>query len=358
MRIALVAPLVAPIRSPQLGGAQVLLADLARGLVDRGHAVTLLAAEGSRVDGVPLQTFPVDTAVTPTDFATGAVAADSAFFAGGEAFLRVFAWLDAHATEFDLVHAHAYDWPAFAFGELCRLPIVHTVHLPAVVPSVTSLLAAIWQGQRRSRYVTVSAGCAATYPAPVAFDAVILNGIRVDETPFGPTGDGSLLFAGRVTPEKGLADAIAVARRLGRTLHVAGDRYDERYAATVLDPHRGEPWLRYHGPLHRAELLALMARASALLLPAQWDEPFGLVAAEAMAAGCPVVAYARGGLPEVVRHGETGCLAPPGDLEALVTATRAAFDLDRAACRRHAETAFDWRRMVWEYEQFYQHVGW
>ncbi|MBI3968124.1 MAG: glycosyltransferase [Chloroflexi bacterium] len=279
---------------------------------------------------------------------------ERSFFAGGEALLRAFGRLADRAGEIDVVHAHAYDWPAFAFAELLPAPVLHTVHLQAIVPSITELLRSIFSGRRHAWYATVSRTCAATYPPPVAFDRVVYNGIRIEDVPFGAQGRGYLLFVGRIAPEKGLADAIEVARRLGRPLQVAGGIYDRDYYDRVLAPHLTTPWLRYHGAVERSRLYELMAGADALLMPVQWDEALGMVTIEAQAAGTPVVAYRRGGLVEVVNDGETGRLAM--DLDGLVNATEEATQLNRAACRENVAARFTLDRMVDEYERLYREL--
>ncbi len=136
MRIALVAPLVTPIAQPYVGGSQALVAELARGLVRRGHTVTLFARQHSFVPGVTIETLHVPEFVQPANFSgpERERPADSGFFAQANLFLRLFLDLQQRQDEFDIVHAHAFDWPAFATSALLSaLPIIHTLHLPAVL---------------------------------------------------------------------------------------------------------------------------------------------------------------------------------------------------------------------------------
>ncbi|HEU5368606.1 MAG TPA: glycosyltransferase, partial [Ktedonobacterales bacterium] len=232
MRIALVAPLISPIAPPFLGGAQALLADLAAGLAARGHQVTLFAASGSSIPnpGVRVRDVGIDSRqLRPAQFHEAASDTagndglpDPSFFHSVDAFRRVFTLLQQELSEYDLIHAHAFDWPAFAFGALLatRRPVVHTLHLPAINPAINALLRDLRAGGNPTRLITVSQACAEGYRPYAEMDAVIPNGIDIDAIPFGPVADadGCVLFAGRLSPEKGVTDAIEIARRAGRHL--------------------------------------------------------------------------------------------------------------------------------------------
>jgi UDP-glucose:tetrahydrobiopterin glucosyltransferase len=380
MRIALLAPLVSPIAPPFLGGAQALLADLAAGLAGHGHTVTLYAAANSEVPGVRIVELdvarydlrpvrlaaesqtpeqPADRADSEDDEADLFTPDDATYFAS-YAFLDAFRLIAQHADEYDLLHAHAYDWPAFTYATLQPLPIVHTLHLPAGDPAILRALATLApsdQPRSRTRLVTVSRACAATYAPHCRIDAVIYNGVPVARIPFAarPATDPYLLFAGRMSPEKGVEDAIAIATRARRRLLLAGGVYDADYFAERIAPQLSvaAPGVEYAGVLSREALWRLMGGAQALLCPIHWDEPFGLVACEAQAAGTPVVGYARGGLREVVADGVTGYLVPPGDLDAATEATAHAAALHRAACREHVARRFSLDAMLGGYETFY-----
>ena len=380
MRIALLAPLVSPIAEPFLGGAQSLLRDLAVGLAARGQDVTLYAARGSdaaALPGVRLIALDVDpTELRPAQFMQSELTPDTltdslggvaqAEVATARAFGAAYTEIAAHAGEHDVLHAHAYDLPAFTLAARQPLPVVHTLHLPAVDTAIRSALGELAPAGSSSassrtapRLITVSQACAATYVDYCRIDAVIYNGIAVDDIPFGaaPTTDPEpyLLYAGRITPEKGVEDALAIAAESGQRLLLVGAIYNTAYFAERVAPHLTERavWL---GPLSRERLWELMAGALAVVCPAQWDEPFGLIACEAQAAGAPVIAYARGGLVEVVAEGETGYLVAPGNRTAAAAAVCSAGTLDRAACRQHVADRFSLTRMIADYEAFYRRM--
>lgn len=377
MRIALVAPLVSPIAPPYLGGAQVILADLARGLAQRGHAVTLYAAEGSVVPGVRIITLGIDSSqLRPARFYRGgqALAAnpadedhipdmlrpDERKMLPSYAFLHVFRALVQQVDEYDLVHAHAFDWPAYAYSGMLPLPVIHTLHLPPVDDNIAKLLGVLAPpngAPTRVWLTTVSQACAAAWSPFCAISAVIYNGVDLASIPFSerPAERPSLLFAGRISPEKGVEDALEIAERANLPLALAGDIYDHRYYEQRIAPRldRLGEQARYLGPVTRDELHRLMGEARAILCPVHWEEPFGLVACEAQAVGTPVIAYRRGGLAEVVADGETGYLVAPDDIAAAVAAVQQVATLDRRACRNRVERFFSLATMLDAYEAFY-----
>ena len=345
---------------------------LAEAFAARGHQVTLFAAAGSNIPDANIvmrdpgidsrHLRPARFHESDTDQHGADGASDPFFFRSVEAFRRAFTLIHQELHDYDVIHAHAFDWPAFAFGALLasQRPVIHTLHLPAVNPSINALLRDLRQVGNQTKLITVSHACAETYRPYAEMDAIIFNGIDIDAIPFGAQADadGCVLFAGRLSPEKGVADAIEIARRAGRHLSLAGGIYDTAYFEQAIQPqlHAHRHDLEYVGLLPRPDLWSLMGHATAVLLPIDWEEPFGLVAAEAMAAGCPVIAYARGALPEVISNGETGFLIPPGDIDAAARAIVAASSLSRQACRQRAQQYFSIARMLDNYEHFYQQV--
>jgi glycosyltransferase involved in cell wall biosynthesis len=357
MRILEVAPFASPIdqRGAQLGGAQVLIADLAGGLAARGHEVTLAAADGSSVSGVTLAPLGVDSAkLRRADLGSrDAPRADEV--EQRAAFARVGSWLSAHAAEIDVAHAHAYDAPAFEELADAARPVVHTIHLPPLDATVVRAARAA----TRATLVTVSrANARAWTAAGVTVSHVVPNGVDLATIPFGSAGADHLLYAGRISPEKGVDAAIDAAEAVGRGLVLVGAAYDESYFARAIAPRvraveRLEPGAPvrgaiYLGPQPRAAVHRLMRDAAATLMPVRWDEPFGLVALESLAAGTPVVAYRRGGLPEIIDI-SCGELVAPDDQEAFAGAIGGAVAKERQACRRRAER-FGLDAMVGAYE--------
>lgn len=360
MRIALVAPLVTPIAQPYIGGAQALVADLAQGLARRQHNVTLFAGAGSSIPGVAIEQITVPASVRPASFSAPSQerAADAGFFAQANLFLELFLQLQQHHAEFDLVHVHAFDWPAFACSTLLHdLPVVHTIHLPAVSPEINQALHVLHRQNHPLTLITVSHACAQSYADYTPFDHIIYNGLDLATIPFSAETppDAPLLFAGRIAPEKGVDAAIEIAERAGRRLLIAGGIYDQDYYAQRIAPRikRAGERVTYLGQLEHAELWQVMGQALGLLFPIAWDEPFGLTAVEAMATGTPVIAFQRGAAQEVIRHGETGFLVAPGDCTHAAMHVNDLVTLSRRQCRAHVEHNFSLVRMLDQYERVF-----
>jgi glycosyltransferase involved in cell wall biosynthesis len=370
MHVALVAPLVSPIRGdgPPLGGVEVFLRDLIPRLVASGVRVSLLAADGSHVEGAEMPRLGIDPErLALANLGARAEAERSDLADQQAAFGKVRAWCTAQAGGLDVVHAHAFDAPAFdLLLDLHDVPIVHTLHLPPIQPGV------VWAARRAAdaggMLVAVSAALARAWQAEgVPIGRVVPNGVDVARIPFGADHRGYLVFAGRVSPEKGPEAAVDAAARAGLPLVLVGNVYDRVYFDAHVRPLVAQrlDWTARDGALprgatyvghrERAEVLGLMAGAAATLMPVHWDEPFGLVAIEAQAAGSPVVGFDRGALREVVRDGQTGLLVR--DASDLPGAIADALRLDRAACRRWVDAQFSLDRMLEQYLAVYREVA-
>ncbi len=360
MRIALVAPLVSAIAQPYLGGAQALLADLAQGLQQRGHQVTLFAKDTSYVPGIHIEPLYVPDSVRPANFSAPIQesTAGTGFFAQANLFLELFLQLQRRSAEFDLVHAHAFDWPTFACSVLVRdIPVFHTLHLPAVAAEINNVLRVLHRQGHPVTLTTVSHACASTYRDYTPIDHVIYNGLDLETIPFSPrhSTEAPLLFAGRIAPEKGVEAAIEIAEQAGRRLLIAGGIYDRRYYEERIVPKLRSAGERvtYLGLLERLALWKIMGQSAGLLFPIEWEEPFGLTAVEAMATGTPVIAFRRGAAEEVIRHGETGFLVEPGECAQAAALVDDLVDIPRARCRAHVETHFALGTMLDGYERAY-----
>ena len=224
----------------------------------------------------------------------------------------------------DAVSQHAFDAPAF---DLARdLPVLHTLHLPPIVPAVVSAASRV----PAARLGTVSRSSAGLWrQAGVETGHLLPNGVADLPVPPEPV-ERVALVAGRISPEKGIDHAIAAARAIGLPVHVAGAHYDPAYEVDLLG-------VEVLGSVPRDELRRLMARAAVTVCAVRWDEPFGMVAAEAQMAGSPVAAYRRGAMSEVIEDGVSGRLVPPDDIASLSVAIAGCLGLDRATVRASAE---------------------
>ena len=327
MRIAVVASPVTPLRPNQVGGAQAVITDLATGLAGRGHHVSLHCAEGSEVRGIELVMVP-----RPSDAAAALVMPGGAPPppAPGVAAALARMFRSIHASGADVVSQHAFDAAAFELSG--DLPVLHTLHLPPIVPAVTAAVGRV----ATSRLATVSQSCRSGWKsAGVEVGMVLRNGV-VDVEPGDERVERVGLVAGRISPEKGVEHAIAASRLAGLRIRVAGESYDPNYHVDLAG-------VDQIGSAVRDDLRRIMATSAVTVCAVRWEEPFGMVAAEAQMAGCPVAAYRRGAMPEVVEEGVSGFLAEPDDVVELGRAIARCLSLDRAGVRASAR-----RRLAFE----------
>jgi glycosyltransferase involved in cell wall biosynthesis len=257
---------------------------------------------------------------------------------------------------YDVIHNHAFDAPAVRLATALRAPVVHTLHLP---PD-KAVAAAVREAARRGRppaVASVSAFQANAWRSIVPVGTILPPYPPTSVIPWSGTAGKGALFAGRLSPEKGAAEAIDIARAAGVPIDVYGDAYDAGYSRKQIDPRRAWPDVTVHDAVPRARLWEAMARAAVVLYPARWDEPFGLAAAEAQACGTPVVAFSRGGLGEVIVDGVTGFLVAPDDARAAAEAVPKAAGISRPACREHAEGQLDIELSLDAHERLYRRVS-
>ena len=351
MRIAIVAPLVTAIREPQLGGSQAIVADLATGLQSRGHEVHVYAASGSEIPGVTVVDSGVDaSSLAGLLYRHGRSPASDAR-AADHAFATVYASI--RRGSYDVVHNHAFDPPAIRLASSLPSPMVHTLHLPPD-PAMAAALAESRGSANPPIIATVSAAAAQAWRAMAWVDVILPDGVPVERIPWSITGGDGVIFAGRFSPEKGAEDAIAIARQAGLRIDLYGEPYDPDYAQAHVLSHSGEAGVAIHGGLIRSELWGRMAEARAVLCPAKWEEPFGMVAAEAQAAGTPVIAYRRGALPDIIIDGQTGFLTPPDDIAGAARALKAVSRITRAECRKHAVVDLSLEASLVAHERLYR----
>ena len=362
MKIAIMAPLVTAIREPQRGGSQAFVSDLARGLTGRGHDVHVYAASGSEIPGVEV----IDTGVDPRSLASTLYRAFGPSGPAGSAgtqrpepataeaaFARAYA--SVRETRYDVIHNHAFDAPAVRLATALQAPVVHTLHLPPDGAVAAALRHAARSGQAPA-VAAVSVFQASAWRRIVRVDAVLPPYVPTHVIPWSRAAGDGAVFAGRLSPEKGAAEAIDIARAAGVPIDVYGDVYDAEYSRDQIGSRRAWPGVAVHEAVPRTSLWAVMARAAVVLFPARWDEPFGMAAAEAQACGTPVVAFRRGALSEVIVDGVTGFLVPTDDIAAAADAVGRTAGISRSACREHAEGHLDLARSLDAHERLYRQV--
>lgn len=325
MRIALLAHVRQPIAQPFEGGMEAHSWHLARGLQARGHDVVLFASGDSD------RRFTIDAVLPehqertfPGEEHTGNPALIAHLDAGYAAACDRIA-----AGGFDVVHNNSLSRLPLAQERTRTVPTVTSLH----VPPYDALRWFVQDSPSPSHRITVTSHVQlhAWFPggAPPGV-SVLHNGIDPAEWPYRARGDGSAVWCGRITPYKGTHLAIDAARRAGVALTLFGSTEDAGYWEGRVRPLLGGA-IRYGGHLDGPSLAAEIGRASVSLFTPCWDEPFGLVAIEAMACGLPVASIDRGAAREVI--GTAGVFAPPGDGAALADAIGQAFAIPRGNAR-------------------------
>jgi glycosyltransferase involved in cell wall biosynthesis len=338
MRIAQVAPLYESVPPRYYGGTERVVSYLTEELVRQGHEVTLFASGDSVTRARLVPVCPRALRLDPT--CVDPLAHHVLLLE------RVFAEI-AHV---DVAHFHV-DYLHFPLSRRHALPHVTTLHgrldLPDLVP--------IYREYREMPVVSISD--AQRRPLEwLNWQATVYHGLPEAAFPSGDRPGGYLAFVGRISPEKGADRAVRIARRAGMPLRIAAkvDAVDREYFRTTVEPLLREPGVEFLGELDERGKRELLRGAYALLFPADWPEPFGLVLIEAMACGTPVVAFGCGAVPEIVDPGVTGFVVG-GEDEALAALPRVA-DLDRRRCRETFETRFSVRRMAAGYLTVYRRL--
>jgi glycosyltransferase involved in cell wall biosynthesis len=321
------------------GGTERIVYELVKELDRRGHEVTTFASGDSEVPGRLIPT--VDEALRPAGYSGDA----SPWF-----YLTIHEVLD-RAGEFDIIHSHL-EWATFLLARVSPIPVVSTFHGRLDLPWAAATFARPTAG-----LVAISANQASTHP-DVEWAGIVHNGLTLDDSPFDRRRGEALCFVGRVAPEKGIVDAIEIAKATDRPLRIAaksGPTATEKdYFEAVFMPalEAAGPSVEFLGELEQADRDLLFAESYAALMPGSWPEPFGLVAIEALACGTPVIARRVGALPEIIRDGVDGFFGD--DAEQMAYQIARVETLDRAEIRSSVIDRFSAGRMTDGYEEIYR----
>lgn len=342
MKIAQISSIYLSIPPKTHGGTERIVFDLCQHLTRRGHQVELFASGDSKVDCLLQSVLPVASEDDP----------HSTFYLEKEFETRNTHNLYRQADRFDIVHAH---WPTVApyFSSFAKTPTLITYayiekdlheyyrdHFPRCFPVCISRAQARMLGDE-------------SLP-------VIYNGIELEGIPFNNEPEDFFIAVGRMTPGKGIAEAIRIAKKANTRLLIVGQitahlPWSEQYFLKEIQPHIDGDRVRHIERLPHDQLMQIVGRAKGFLFPPQWEEPFGLAVAEAMAAGTPVLTYPRGSMPELVKHGESGYLSRTED--EMVEAIHRIENLDRRRCREWVQENFSVEQMVDGYERLYRRIA-
>jgi glycosyltransferase involved in cell wall biosynthesis len=336
MRIAQVAPLYESVPPRYYGGTERVVSWLTEKLVSLGHDVTLFASADSVTNARLVASCDKALRLDPScidPVAHHVLMMEEVF---------------AQAGEFDLIHFHV-DYLHFSRSRRERTPCLTTLHGRLDIPDLVPLY------REFHELPLVSISDAQRKPLDwVNWVGTVHHGMPVSALPFHKGQGSYLAFLGRVSPEKGLDNAIEIAIRSGMRLRVAAkiDKADREYFERKIEPLLGHPLVEFIGEIGNSEKGEFLGNAAALLFPIDWPEPFGLVMIESMACGTPVIAYSRGSVPEIVRNGVSGYVV--NDVGEAAAAVKQLSKIDRRQCRRYFELNFSDDRMAEQYVNIYR----
>ena len=363
LRIAQIVPIWGVYDPESSTGINLVARELTRGLINHGHKVTIIAPRGSFKDeGTELiETIEPLTLRKLSLFDEEALA--YSLIHGSMAV--------SYASSFDVIHNHM-EHLFMPFVSLIKTPVVTTIHGVNFPASAR----AIFTYYNNHSYVSISRKSKEVLPF-INFCETVHNGIQINDYKLSDTGGKKLVFLGRLVPEKGAHTAIEVARISKLPLVIAGqkeagaeDYFEKLQKQAVSADVTFVQWLDFH------EKIKLLQEALALLFPINWEEPFGLVMTESMACGTPVLAFAKGSIPEIVKDGETGFIVDSSEedkrgdfiikrtgIDGLTEAVERIYAMSpeeyqkmRLACRKHVEDNFTIEKMVDGYEKVYEKV--
>jgi glycosyltransferase involved in cell wall biosynthesis len=338
MRIAQIAPLYESVPPRLYGGTERVVSWLTEELVREGHDVTLFASGDSVTTARLVPVSPRALRLDPQ--------CEDALAHHVLMMEQVF----AESTSFDLIHSHV-DYIHFPLARRTETPCLTTVHGRLDIPD----LVPVYQTFREQPLVSISN----SQRKPLLWanwEATVLHGMPRHSLRFSEGKGGYLAFLGRVSPEKGLDEAIKIASCSGMKLKVAAkiDPADRPYYEKEIKPLLDSQFVEFVGEIGNDEKNQFLGNAAALLFPINWPEPFGLVMIEALACGTPVIAYPSGSVPEIIEDGTVGFVVK--DVDAAVDAVHCLSEIDRRSCRKHFERHFTAERMARDYLTIYQRL--
>lgn len=349
MKIAIVSPIMIPVPPVKYGGIQLIVDELARSLADRGHQVTVFCSGESAIEGENI--VRVETSPYPTfDHAD-----ENRMWE--EKQIRA---VIERQHEFDIIHLN-YE-PAVLNFEIeernvnlldrFSVPVVLTFHNSTNVPKhIQYYKNNVFSSQIHCVFISEN------HRSPLSFisnSKVIYNGVNVDKFPFAAEKENYLLFLGRITPSKGILEAISVSEKTKIPLIIAAniDSSDKEFYEKEVKPCIDGKLIRYVGEADFSQKVEYLKKASCLLFPILWDEPFGLVMVESLACGTPVIAFKRGSVPEIIQDGINGFIVENTD--EMADAIGKIKTISAVECRKSVEQKFSVERMVDEYENLFK----
>jgi len=338
MKIAQIAPLAERVPPKKYGGTERMVHALTEELVKRGHQVTLFASGDSITSAQLVSVYPIGLREARVRDLYGT---------------NIYTMLNIgvayeNQRKFDIIHDHTGTL-GLPVANIAKTPSVFTLHGPITIEHKK-----IFQALNKPHLITISKIQGAHAPNLNILDTVY-NGLEMDDYPFSALPKNFLLYVGRLSPEKGVHYAIQAAMYLNMPLILAAklESADQEYFNSFIAPYLSSH-IRWIGEVNEQKRNTLMSQALCFLHPVSWPEPFGLTMIEAMACGCPVVAFNKGSIPEIIRHGKTGYVV--NTIDEMIDAILNIKNISRQYCRWYALRNFNAKIMTERYEMAYKKV--
>jgi len=340
LKIAQIAPLWFPIPPEKYGGTERIISFLTEELVKRGHDVTLFAPGDSKTKAklVPfVKKGVISSGIAWQDYWWNLINHSIAF---------------ERAKEFDIIHSHWIIMGA-CFQRFVKTPVVHTMHN---IPDKTHLRWEVLNYYKNDlNPVFISESEKNNSPVKFKNSWVVYNGIDLKPFNFNPKPKNHFIWIARICQAKGTKEAIQIAKKAGVKLLLAGQLqpHHQEYFEKEIKPELNSN-IQYIGEISEKELSNFYGQGKVCLYPINWEEPFGLVMAESMACGTPVIVFDRGSAKEVVKDGKTGFIV--NTIDEAVEAIKKIGQIDRNECRKRVEDNFSIKKMVDGYEKVYYDI--
>ncbi len=332
-RILFVSTPVSPIGQGDGGGVETTLLHLAPRLAARGHTVAIVAPavsitpEGSRV-------FQVDG--DPPPDVTSAARDGFPLTSGYGVLERMWDCARGVQDDFDVIIGMTYDWLSYFLTPFFRTSVLHWITISSAVDVVDRMIFERFKDRTHCLGFYTQTQADTFRDLRISKASLLPGAVDTGRFPFSSAPENRLCWVARISPEKGLEDAVNVASRAGISLDICGKLQDSSYRDDIVSRYP-DASLTWHGMLPHTDLARIIGNAAAMLVTPKWTEAFGLTTIEALACGTPVLAYARGGPAEIVQHGKSGFLIEPDDTDDLLDAISRVSELDRAHARTRAE---------------------
>ncbi|MCH9029260.1 MAG: glycosyltransferase family 4 protein [Bacteroidetes bacterium] len=333
MHIAMLSPIAWRTPPQNYGPWESVVSLLTEELVSRGYKVTLFATGNSETSGklhsVCARGYEEDQSIIPKVWECLHISE-----------------LFEQAEDFDIIHNN-FDYLPLTYTSFITTPVVTTIHgfsSPGILPVYKKY-------NNKVSYISISE---ADRSAELDYIKTIHHGIDLNQFDFQPDPDDYLLFFGRIHPDKGTKEAIEIAGACNKKLILAGIIQDEAYYNQYIVPYLDDKNVIFIGSAEPVQRNQLLGKATALLHPINFEEPFGLSVIESMACGTPVIAFNRGSMPELIENGKNGFTV--NTVDDAIEAVGKIKNINRKYCRRYIEQHFTVNQMTEKYIQVYETV--